>query len=99
MTCCVFERGMMAGGAAGAEEKDKGVGTDILVEAGATREDEVAVAGILSLMPAAVAAEESIREAEEAGEVGQKLLEGCAYWGENKRAATIILHKREGCAD
>jgi hypothetical protein len=70
MTCCVFERGMMAGGAAGAEEKDKGVGTDILVEAGATREDEVAVAGILSLMPAAVAAEESIREAEEAGEVG-----------------------------
>jgi hypothetical protein len=70
MTCCVFERGMMAGGAAGVEEKDKGVGTDILVEAGATREDEVAVAGILSLMPAAVAAEESIREAEEAGEVG-----------------------------
>jgi len=60
----------MAGGAVGAEEKDKGVGTDILVEAGATREDEVAVASILSLMPAAIAAEESIKEAKEAGEVG-----------------------------
>ncbi|KAL9390295.1 hypothetical protein Peur_018900 [Populus x canadensis] len=67
MTCCVFERGMMAGGAAGAAKIDKGAGTDILAEAGATREDEVAVAGTLSLMPAAVAAEESIREA---GEVG-----------------------------
>jgi hypothetical protein len=67
MTCCVFERGMMAGGAAGAEEIDKGAGTDILAEAGATREDEVAVAGILSLMPAAVAAEESIQEVGEAG--------------------------------
>jgi hypothetical protein len=70
MTYCVFERGMMAGGAAGAEAIDKGAGTDILAEVGATREDEVAVAGILSLMPAAVAAEESIREAGEAGEVG-----------------------------
>jgi hypothetical protein len=67
MTCCVFERGMMVGGAARAAEIDKGAGTDILAEAGAIREDEVAVAGILSLMPAAVAAEESIREA---GEVG-----------------------------
>jgi len=57
----------MVGGAARAAEIDKGAGTDILAEAGAIREDEVAVAGILSLMPAAVAAEESIREA---GEVG-----------------------------
>jgi len=70
MTCCVFERGMMAGGAAGPEEIDKGAETGILAEAGATRKDEVEVAGILPLMPAAVAVEESIREAGEAGEVG-----------------------------
>jgi hypothetical protein len=70
MTCCVFERGMMAGGVAGAEEIDKGAGTNILAEAGAIREDEVAVAGILTLMPATVAAEESTREAGEAREVG-----------------------------
>jgi len=57
----------MVGGAAGAEEIDKGAGTDILAKAGATREDEVAVVGILSLMPAAVAAEESIKEVGEAG--------------------------------
>ena len=57
----------MAGGAARAEEIDKGAGTDILAEVGATREDEVAVASILTLMPAAVATEESIREV---GEVG-----------------------------
>jgi len=25
--------------------------------------------------------------------------EGCAYWGENKRVAAIILQKREGCTD
>jgi hypothetical protein len=69
MTCCVFERGMMAGGAAGAEEIDKVascVRTGILAEAGATREDEVGEVK-LTLIPAAVAAEEFIREA---GEVG-----------------------------
>jgi len=65
MTCCVFERGMMVGGTAGAKEIDKGAGTDIQAEAGATREDKVAIAGILTLMPAVVAAEESIREAGE----------------------------------
>jgi len=67
MTCCVFERGMMVGGAVGAAEIDKGTGIDKLAEAGAIREDEVAVAGILSLMPAAIAAEESIREVREVG--------------------------------
>jgi hypothetical protein len=63
----VFERGMMVGGAVGAAEIDKGTGIDKLAEAGAIREDEVAVAGILSLMPAAIAAEESIREVREVG--------------------------------
>jgi hypothetical protein len=65
MTCCVFEREMMVGGAVGAEEIDKDAGTDILAEAGATREDEVAVAAILTLMAVVVAVEESIREAGE----------------------------------
>jgi hypothetical protein len=68
MTCCVLERGMMAGGEAGVEEIDKTAlraKTGTLVEV-PIREDEVGEVK-LTLMPAAVAAEESIGEA---GEVG-----------------------------
>jgi len=59
----------MAGGVAGAEEIDKAAlcaKICTLAEAGATKEDEVGEVK-LTLMPAAVAAEESIGEA---GEVG-----------------------------
>jgi hypothetical protein len=69
MTCCVLERGMMVVGAAGTDEADRAtlcVKTGTLVETGATREDEVGEVE-LTLMPAALAAEESIGEA---GEVG-----------------------------
>jgi len=56
----------MAGGVAGAEEIDKAALCAYLAEAGAPKEDEVGEVK-LTLMPAAVAAEESIGEA---GEVG-----------------------------